>query len=76
MQEEWEANYLIYYHLTVLLKKLVQLGCISNGFLCGSHQPKVLIHLTVVNNVHFYIIAAGLSEEGFIHCLSRYESYM
>ena len=27
----------------ILLKKLVWLGCISEGFLCGSHQPKVLI---------------------------------
>ena len=27
----------------ILLKKLVRLGCISEGFLCGSHQPKVLI---------------------------------
>ena len=30
--------------VNILLKKLVWLGCISEGFLCGSHQPKVLIH--------------------------------
>ena len=29
-----------------MLKKLVRQGCISEGFLCGSHQPKVLIHQT------------------------------
>ena len=28
----------------VLLKKVVRLGCISEGCLCGSHQLKVLIH--------------------------------
>ena len=27
--------------LLMLLKKLVRLGCISKGFLCGSHQPEV-----------------------------------
>ena len=29
-----------------MLKKLGRLGCISEGFVPGSHQPKVLIHQT------------------------------
>ena len=34
------------YITEILLKKLVQLGCISEGFRRRSHQPKVLIHQT------------------------------
>ena len=43
-----------------LLKKLVQLGCISEGFLCGSHQPKVLIHQTFQQLTAAFISGNGL----------------
>ena len=44
----------------VLLKKLVQLGCISEGFLCGSHQPKVLTHKTFWQLTTAFISGNGL----------------
>ena len=42
------------------LKKLGKLGCIYEGFLCGSHQPKVLIHQTFQQLTAAFISGNGL----------------
>ena len=52
------------HHQTVrmlhLLKKIVRLGCIAEGFLRGSHQPKVLIHQTLRKLTAAFISGSGL----------------
>ena len=56
--------------LLLLLKKLVQLGYISEGFLCGSHQPITVI-MYVSQCFHIILVLHIYCMQTHLHSVCR-----